>query len=195
MIEIKSNERVTVVGKTGSGKSYLVKKLITKFDKVLFFDPKFEHGELEGNVTHNLRDTIKLMQQPKFFIIYQPQSITPEIFNCLCKQVYSRGNMVLVMDEVLRLCQYRVEEWHDRIIRMGRIRGIGLWHLTQRPTYIDGFVLSEAEHFFLFKMQLETDRKKLKGIIGNTAELTNDLKEFEFIYYNHLEDGRICPPI
>ena len=192
---IKSNERVCVCGKTGSGKSFLVRQLISTFDRVIFFDPKRENFDLKGKVVYTLEEVEKNIKENKFFLIYAPLSMSDLAFNRFCEIVYHQGNMTLILDEVITLGNHKVNEWHNRLIRLGRSRGIGLWHLIQRPAFVSNYILSESEHFFLFKLQTEIDRRKIKGIIGECAELLNDLPEYHFVYYNHLEEARVCPPV
>lgn len=194
-MKIKSNERVCVCGKTGSGKSHLVRQLLSCFNRVIFFDPKRENFDLKGDVVYNLDDVKEKIKQPNFFIIYAPLSLNDAEFDEFCKLVYYEGNLTLILDEVISLGSHKVNEWHNRLIRLGRSRGIGIWHLIQRPSFVSNYILSESEHFFLFKLQTEQDRKKIKGIIGDCAELLNDLPQYHFVYYNHLEEARACPPV
>lgn len=194
---IKSNQRVAIIGKTGSGKSYLIRKVSHQFKRVLFFDPKHEHGDLKGQTTHTVETTKKVLEKKdNFFIIYQPYDLSPETWNEVCEAVFRKGNMVVVMDEVERWSSPRVVEWHDKIIRMGRTRGIGIIHLIQRPAFIDNYILSESEHFIIFNLNLESDRKKVEGVIGEVAEKARDLTAYHFLYYSPLErEARICNPV
>lgn len=196
-MKIKSNQRVTVIGKTGSGKSYWTKKVIPQFKRVLLYDPKHEHKKDFPNakVTSRLGKVQRWIKEDKFFIIYQPFDISPEQFNELCKSVFKRGNMVLILDEVENLGDF--VSWHEKIIRMGRTRGVGIWHLIQRPCYIpSNYILSESEHFIMFKISLKSDRKKIEGFVGDQAEELRTIKEYHYFYYDVLEDDpRLCSPI
>lgn len=191
-MEIKSSERVTIVGKTGSGKSVLVRKLSEQFKKVIFVDPKCENAQHFPYATKctTVKEVFEkvdesLENKEDFFILYQPLDLSEEVFNNFCGEVFLRGNMTIFMDEVSFVCFPQATINHQRIIRMGRSKGIGIHHLTQRPKFVDNFILSEAEHFFIFRLQLVDDRKKIEGIIGEDLdEHMERMDKFEFLYYN-----------
>ncbi|MCX9012904.1 MAG: hypothetical protein OIN66_17520 [Candidatus Methanoperedens sp.] len=42
---------------------------------------------------------------------------------------------------------------------------MGILNLTQRPRRCHNTVISEAEHFFIFRLQLETDIARIKEIL------------------------------
>ena len=191
-MKIKSNQRVTIIGKTGSGKSFLAKDTMWKFKKLLFYDPKHEHKKdfPKAKVTSKIGQVEKWIKEKEFFIIYQPFDIDVEKFNYLCKIVFKKGNVVFVLDEVENLGEFTY--WHEKIIRMGRTRGVGIWHLIQRPCFIpSNYILSETEHFFLFKLSLKSDRKKVEGFIGEKAEELRTIKEYHYLYYDVLTDEPI----
>ncbi|MFH1972956.1 MAG: hypothetical protein ABIJ18_05785 [archaeon] len=195
MTMLKSNSRVLICGKTGSGKTYLVKTLVPKYPRVLFFDPKCENSDIKGFKTSSLREVKYQMNQKKFTIIYQPENFDRDLWNQLCGLVFSSGNMTLIMDETERLVTPRVESNHEKIIRMGRSRGIGVIHLVQRPTYLDNYILSEAEFYFVFQLNLESDKKKIKGVIGDFDALDN-IPQYHYMFYDVIENKpRICKPI
>lgn len=187
-MKIKSNQRVCFIGKTGSGKSYLANRLIRNFKKVLLYDPKHEHKKEfpKAKVTSKLSQVQKWLEEKEFFIIFQPFDVNAEKFNELCKIVFRKGNLIFVLDEVENL---EFTYWHEKIIRMGRTRGVGIFHLIQRPCFIpSNYILSENEHFFLFKLSLKSDRKKVEGFIGERAEELRTIEEFHYLYYNVLDD-------
>ena len=108
--------------------------------------------------------------------------------------MYNQGNITVVFDELGKLGVH-ITPFHDRLIRMGRSRGIGVWTCIQRPAFISNYILSESEHHFIFKLQLEADRKKVEGIIGEQAQKLNNLEKYHYIYSNSYESPRICKPI
>ncbi len=58
---------------------------------------------------------------------------------------------------------------------------------TQRPSRIPLITLSEAEHFYIFRLQLLKDRQRVEELTGITAEAQTDLGRFEFFYFNVFE--------
>ena len=183
VISIKSNERVVICGKTGSGKSVLMRKYCRMYARVIFIDPKHENGDLP--YTFQAHDHKKVIEevaknQDIFFILYQPIQFKDEDFNELCAQLFKYKDMTIFLDEIL----LKPVDWHRTLIRMGRRKGIGMWHIFQRPHFVDNFVLSEAEHYFVFKLLLKSDKDKIAGVIGEEIipELEN-LEQYQFVYY------------
>lgn len=206
-MNIKSNERALFTGKTRSGKTLLATSILINFPKVVFFDPKHQNS----NIVEKRKDvvivtTLKELKSEvrnfwgrryaRYFIVYQPQELDKELFNEFCELMYSMGNQVVAFDEIMQLADGRLQRGHDKLIRMGASRGIGLFTLVQRPMNMSGYVLSENEHIFSFRLILDGDRKKMAGIIGQ--ELADDigtLEKYHFVYYNLDEGGAIYPPI
>ena len=152
-MNLKSNERIAIIGKTGSGKTVFAKSIFHRYQRSVFFDPKRENSDL-GIACSRLDDVFRHCTGSSFHVVYQPFDLNEEMFNEFCRRCFQHGNMTIIMDEVYFICFPRVSEWHEKLIRMGRSRGIGLVHLTQRPSYIDNLILSESEHFIIYRLQL-----------------------------------------
>ena len=190
-----------MAGRTGSGKSYLIKKIIVKFSKVVFYDYKHEHNDIakKYEVTEDLSEVANFLRdesKKRKLIMYRPIDATNNQFNNLCKICYMAGNCTLVIDEVARhSTSYEVLEYHDLIMRLGRTRNVGIWNITQRPNVIHNTLISEAEHMIFFQLQLKSDRKKIEGVIGDVAEGLRDLEQYHFLYYDHLNGHKMMKPV
>ena len=58
-----------------------------------------------------------------------------------------------------------IEPWHNQIMIRGRSLGVGIVNVTQRPRACHNTLISEAEHFFIYRLQHETDVAKIKTIL------------------------------
>lgn len=193
-MNIKDNERAVFIGKTGSGKSHLMRKFCSQFDRVVFIDPKHENFELPATLkTHSIEEIFQEMKKPTFFIVFQPIRWDEDEFNRLCEGLFYIGDFRLFLDEI----HLKPVEWHRTLIRAGRSKGIGMFHICQRPIFIDNFVLSESEHFFLFHLQMDKpDKDKIAGIVGQEVfEAYEKLEEHEFIYYSAREGMKLYKPV
>jgi hypothetical protein len=196
MIDIKSNDRLFITGKTSSGKSIWICSQLPQIERFVFYDPKHEHDNINAvmiNTLEDLRTAIK--QHPK--ISFRPYLIDDNMFDELCRLIWNIGNTLFIIDETaFHVESFKIMPYHSLLQRLGRKRGIGVWNCTQRPRTAHNTLLSEVDHVISFKLMLKTDRDKLAGSYDPLFDKANELKEFHYIYYNTKEDNaRICEPV
>ena len=197
-IRIKSNDRVLIAGKTGSGKSYWIKKVMASLDSFIFYDPKNNHTELTYPTSNNLDNLIKLIQKGNKKVVFRPMRPDNDIFDNLCKFVYFLQNTTLIIDEcIFHVSSNKILPWHETLMTNGRTRNIGVWNCTQRPrNIVHNTLISESEHIIVFNLKLETDRQKLADSFDELILKANELERFHYIYFNEREDkAEIMPPI
>lgn len=205
-IEIKSNDRVFVCGATGSGKTVFVKTaLLHLYNRVIFQDHKLENNDLlsKGFVLVNTTNQVleQMAANPLFKILYQPLSNNEQgyldDFNRLCEIVYKTGNCALIVDEAgYYTTAHSIEHYHREIMTRGRSRGVGIVNLTQRPMWINNLLISEAQHLFVFVLNLDKDIQKLKGVLPKDMHVElYDLPEFYFIYAGTNRIRQVCSPV
>jgi hypothetical protein len=192
-IYIKTSDRIFIAGKSGSGKSILAKDWLIPghYSRYVFHDVKKESEDLEHDIINKnpkeLESSIKQYQK----ILYQPIDLDPKDFNNVCKTVYQNKNNMLAVDEVSRYATpSKIEYWHNVLISQGRSYNVGNINIAQRPRFVHNSVMSEAEHYFIFSLNLDTDIKKLETFMGKQAgNEIRALPEFHFLYYNVREHG------
>ncbi len=193
-IQVKSNERIFITGRTGSGKSVLINQLLLpSMTNIVVYDYKHEI-EYPGAVIFNSISDFKRQPNQKF-IIYRTASGTDQEFDALCKQCFYRGNNTLVLDEIAQHCNNgQIQPFHDIIMRLGRSKGVGIVNCTQRPRGTHNNILSQSEHFFIFDLIQDTDRKKLAEFCGD--EVMTRAKAYHFFYYHiGMENPIFCKPL
>lgn len=200
MIPITSDSRVFVTGKTGSGKTHFTKTILwNMYHAKVYHDVKHEELTkdsllLTRNDTyqaHGIQELIGLLNKGITSIVYLPpmgldDSRDQDDFNRLCEVLYKRGNICLFVDEVTAVCnQHQMTTFHKEIMVRGRTRNVGIVNLSQRPKEIPNNIITESEHQFIFKLSLDSDIIKLKGIIPKKYhEQMYNLKLYHFIYNN-----------
>lgn len=210
-VSIGSNDRISVVGKTGSGKTYLSKSLIWEpLDRVVFHDWKAqEHEDLNAPVLRTLDDVHEALysereQERVYKFVYVPPAGEHglDAWDELCRLVYEKGDMHLIGDEIKGIYQQGgsvrgISDHHERILTRGRSRGVGITNLSQRPKKVPMECLSEAEHVFAFRLNLEDDRSRLGEIFGSEhGERLRELDQYKFLYYQiGMESPRVAGPI
>lgn len=190
MITIRSDSRIFVTGKTGSGKTEFVKHRIWKlFHRRVYHDPKIENADLlELDKTTRLARTpaelLMNLNNGAGSILYQPANLERSDFDRVCEILYKWGNICLFVDEAsFYTDSWSIEKWHKEIMVRGRSRNVGIVNLSQRPKEISNFLISESDHQFVFKLMLDSDIEKLKGIIPKRYHKEMySMKLYHFLY-------------
>lgn len=190
MIEIRRGDRVFVVGTTGSGKSFLLRKLSAAQPYVIVLDPKHqwtwgqERPAYGPGIITNRLDLVMRWDEPAP-VVYRPpydeqRAGCPEFFMWL----FERRNTICVVDEVISITPpVNIPREFAICIQQGRSRNVGLWMATQRPSRIPIPILSESEHHCVFRLRHPKDLRRM-------AEYTDPIVEDEpatghdFWYYN-----------
>lgn len=168
-IKLKSNERVLITGKTGSGKTYLARYLTRAVRRLVVLDAK---GTLKSwgleDYTTAARSKI-VSGEPVRVRILPPFGGDPlEFWDEALSVVYAAGNCTVYIDELYAVCppNLRPSNVLWSLYTRGRELGVGIWASTQRPVWVPLFALSEAEHFFMFRLQLDEDRKRMAAFMS-----------------------------
>lgn len=183
---LRGSDRVAFVGKTGSGKTYAARLLLAHSQRLVVCDPK---GTLRGKwgLAEWSAKTRRALANGKPVRVRIPAAIGDiahwEKLFALCMQA---GNVTVYIDEVYGVLDAgnRPGAYLTALYTRGRELGIGVWAATQRPSWIPLFVLSEAEWFLAFRLQLEADAKRVGSLIGVDADALTSLKGHSFYLYN-----------
>ena len=177
--EITRQEAVFIAGGTGSGKSALTEIYLAgnNFPFVVKLDTKGEYYERktlgipawkgleEGKdyqVVFKLKD-LEYVDKPK--VIYVPDYDEQEfqIYDAFFRWCYERQNTQVWIDELMSVCDnpHRIPRMLKAIYTRGRSRNTTCWSCSQRASEIPNIILANTQIFFIFQMNLESDRKKL----------------------------------
>jgi hypothetical protein len=78
----------------------------------------------------------------------------------------------------------------EKCLTEGRSYGLGLFLCTQRPSRLPLFVLSEAQHYAVFRLKLAKDRIRMAECMQLDKDLPNPPGEHGFYYF---QDGWEAP--
>jgi energy-coupling factor transporter ATP-binding protein EcfA2 len=188
-LKIKRSERVFIVGTTGSGKTTLAKALLYKSPNVVILDPKRTFNLPEGwdHVIYTNFNEIKRHKDEET-VIYRPTLEEMEKgTNDFFEWVFDRGNTLLYIDEVMRVVNgTRIGKGYATCLQLGRERGVGVWSATQRPANIPLVVMTESEHYFVFRLRNIEDRKRIYEYTGHPEFLRMPKDQYGFWYYNDI---------
>lgn len=177
------NSRAVFVGKTGTGKTTLAERICANFENVVVLDSKAELTWSGYEICDNLQAVSRAKNTR---VIWQPNphEQNEETYDAFFKFIYDRKNTVVYIDEVYAICKnsQTMPFWYRAVLTRGRSRGIGTFNSTQAPVYVPHWILSQSEHYFVFKMKLGTDREKVESITGIARDDLDALQNHEFYY-------------
>jgi hypothetical protein len=84
--------------------------------------------------------------------------------------VLNAGNCTMYVDEVYGVVETgKPSPYLTAIWTRGRELGIGAYAASQRPVWVPIVMLSEAEHFFMFRLTVGDDRRRMAEFMGPTV--------------------------
>lgn len=190
-LKIRRNDRAIFVGATGTGKTTLAKALLWGQAHVAVLDPKrtfvLPADWPGGSTTTSDRKTVLDWDKPQT-IVYRPGP--DEISNPLENMqwwfwwLFERGHTLGFVDEVqVVVNQTRAGRGHVACIQLGRERGVGMWHATQRPASVPIIVFDQAEHLFSFRLRHPDDRRRIADYSDPATE-DRPATGYGFWYWN-----------
>lgn len=189
-LSVRKNDRAVVLGATGSGKTFLVRYLLNDPIKPysVVYDAKISDSISGWNEQTFISDFDELTESEARRIVYRPnyrEAVDSVAQDRFFEWVYLRKHTRLFVDEAYAVTGGSNPSFHfQACLTRGRERGISTIVATQRPHRIPLVTLSEAEHYYIFRLQLLKDRQRVEELTGITSEAQTDLEEFQFFYFN-----------
>lgn len=168
-----TGQRALIVGQTGSGKTGFLCWMLLRvpMSPVIIYETKEESKfkAFPGVVYAHSQDELDeaYHNQQADYIVMQPDIVTCSDPRALDAMLYHHfinyPNSVCAIDE---LFMFHMNGRHGPgllgLYTRGRSRGITTIACTQRPAWISGFAISEAQRYYAFYLEMEGDKKKLK---------------------------------
>lgn len=187
--EYKKGEHIFICGKTGTGKSFGLIKLIQNHikDDFIIIDIKQEDfNKLGCKVVKNYSQFVKALLAGNSKILVQDDNMTIEKLDKYAKFLYEKfKNFTLIVDELHELCtKHKIAPYMKKILHIGRSKGKGFVGASQRTADIHNSVMSQTIHKFSFYLGLLSDRKRMEEELDlSTTDLSfENLPEYHFLY-------------
>lgn len=188
-ISLLSNERVFICGKTGSGKTFLARYLTKHIKRLVVLDGKGTLGTPEWGLTE-FTNSSDLHAKEFRLRAYPPlKTDLADYWDSILTKCLYAGNITIYIDELYAVCPPNKQPSPSLFAcyTRGREYGLGMWASTQRPVWIPLVALSEAEHFFVFRLQLLEDKQRLAAFMGTDVILPIQ-DEHGFYYMRAVDD-------
>lgn len=193
----------SIIGKSGSGKSYTSSKIVKKYyednirDRIIIIDDSndyisdkncnfLNHVYLDniGNRSGKI-DYKELIRQKKYILFEfggltnnELQSFADEIV----RAVYQLGNSLVVVEEsYLFIPKSGKIEGFQRLISGGRKEGLDQIFVIQRPQDLNLLVFSQADILITFQLQEGRELQKISKYMGVKPEKIKELQQREML--------------
>jgi hypothetical protein len=122
-------------------------------------------------------------------MIVRPKRDDDEKLTEFLIDAFKGRNVTIYCDELAVMAERYPESMSilKEIALTGREKNVSLWNATQRPRGIPKIFFTEAEVFFIFRLQDNDDREHVAGYIG--AEVKDKIPRFQFWYYRGEEES------
>ena len=183
----KLGEHIVFCGTTGSGKTFLAKEMLKRYEKIFLFDTHNGLGDVEGikitsplNIEKKLRSFDKIRYVPD--LKYRSKNWFNYVIKTLMTSKYGRGRVIYI-DEIFHLgFGQSFPDWLSKGISTARQKKISIWTCSQRPTNVPMSILTESRRVYIFYLSYMEDLKKLSKF---TRDEKRFLKEIESLAYDY----------
>lgn len=170
---------ILIFGRTGSGKSTLVKKIIKDYNRIFIIDKLFEYTD--GIIFETFLDLQNyfIKQNPKQFKCICRFTTDIDIEN-LFKLVWIVGNCIIVVEESeLYINPYSKFSNFLKLVRYGRHKNINIIAIARRVVELSNDIKANADYIITFKQILDRDLNYLASL-GFNKEKCFNLEPFKF---------------
>lgn len=166
-IYIKQSDGCVVLGKRGSGKTHLIRFLMSQMSNY-----RFIIVDVVGNLGQ-----FKDAKNCEYHLINPHDK---KAISAICRAAMTRGNCMVVLDEADRL-EY-TDELSD-MLNIGRNYGVGYLATARRTANIHKDYLANQSHAFIFKHTYPRDVKVIEEWLDVEEGTLRYLPQYKTLYF------------
>lgn len=177
-------EHIAAVGDTGTGKTYLVSKLVELRQYVVIFRTKPDDIKFAG---FRKARTVRAMDD-----LYETRILLQPIHSQQMRQgyelltrVWEQGGWTIVIDEEWYVeARLHLTEWVETLLTQGRSKKISVIVGMQRPARVSRFAISQCTHLFSFRVEGRDLQTIKEATTPRIVEPIESLTGHDFAYYH-----------
>jgi hypothetical protein len=183
-------DRLTIVGATGSGKTYAGLYHLSQRDlnNSIWIVYDFKRDETINSIqsAQHIGLGEKLPERPGVYIVH-PRPGDEDFVDAHMYRIWDRENIGVYVDEGYMVGNR--SQGFRALLTQGRSKHIPMIILSQRPVFMDRFVFSESQYFQVFRLQHSDDISSTQKFIP--YDLSRRLPRYHSYYYDVNNDSLV----
>jgi hypothetical protein len=179
-------EHVTVIGDTGTGKSYLISRLVRLRQYVVVFKTKPDPDDAtkwRGFRKVRRADAMRDIRLSRIWLEPEYRYQAREGWMAL-ELAWQHGGWTFVIDELLYAERIGLRDPIERLLTQGRSKSISTVVGMQRPAWTTRFAISQSTHLFTFRLEGRDIKTVADATTPRIVEPIQHLTGHDFVYFN-----------
>lgn len=179
-------EHVAAIGDTGTGKTYLLSKLLRLRNYVVVFKTKPDpDDDSKWSGFHRIRTARGIRNERHNWFVLEPEYSQQAIEGYrLFDAVWRMGSFTVCIDELWYTEKLGLAPYIDRLLTQGRSKGISVVIGQQRPVATSRFAISQTTHLFTFRVEGRDGKTIAEATTPRILPVLDTLTGHDFAYYN-----------
>lgn len=180
----KVGEHIAAVGDTGTGKTYLVSKLVDLRNYVVIFRTKPDDIKFPGFRKAQTVAALDSLYETRILLEPKHNQQMRQGYELLTR-VWNQGGWTIVIDEEWYVeARLKLTEYVETLLTQGRSKGISVVVGMQRPARVSRFAISQCTHLFTFRVEGRDLQTLKEAATPRIVEPIEALTGHDFVYYH-----------
>jgi hypothetical protein len=183
----KVGEHIAAVGDTGTGKTYLVSRLVELRKHVVIIRTKPDDIKFKGFKTARKASAMDSMYDTRILLTPEHSYQMREAYGAL-ERAWEQGSWTIVVDELWYIEKMlKLGPLVERLLTQGRSKKISVVVGMQRPAQISRFAISQCTHLFTFRVEGRDLQIIKESTTPRIVDPIANLQGHHFVYYNRAQ--------
>lgn len=186
----RQGEHVAIVGDTGTGKTFLLSRVVPYRSHVVVFKTKRDDTWREFKGFRRVKDA-RAMDEPyaQYLIVDPPYEKQGDVGFDLLERAWRQGGWTVVIDELWYTERLNLRPQIERLLTQGRSENLTAIVGMQRPVFVSRFALSQCTHVFSFRVE-GRDVKVMRDAFSERmvpyidVDSDTSIRGHNFVYFN-----------
>lgn len=183
----KVGQHIAAVGDTGTGKTFLVSRLVELRQYVVVLRTKPDDIRFDGFRKARRASALDDLYETRILLTPEHARQSREGYEML-ERVWQMGGWTVVIDELWYVEKLlKLGPMVERLLTQGRSKAISVVVGMQRPAQISRFAISQCTHLFSFRVEGRDLQTIKESTTPRIVEPIAALRGHKFVYYHRGE--------